>query len=117
VFLVTRNLPNAVSAGHNFHFVPYDYGPFDSAVYEEASSLAAKGLATIAPSGMGRWNSYSATEDGARHGQEILAGTDPRTREYITNISEWVRAQSFGSLVRSIYDAYPEMKANSIFEY
>jgi hypothetical protein len=30
-------------------------------------------------------------------------------------VSDWVRAQSFNSLVKAIYDAYPEMKVNSIF--
>src|SRR5258708_4475977 len=33
-FLVTRNMPQIVQ-GTGFHFVPYDYGPFDSDVYNE----------------------------------------------------------------------------------
>ena len=115
-FLLTRNIPDAVTEGPNFHFVPYDYGPFNSDVYEEASSLAAAGLAVIAPSGMGRWHTYAATQEGVARGQEVLRHMDERTRQYISRITDWVRGQGFGSLVRSIYEAYPEMRANSIFQ-
>lgn len=116
VFLVSRNLPHLITDGEPFAFVPYDYGPFDSAVYDEAERLASSGLAAIVPSGVGRWNIYSATEEGVRAGIEILASVDVASSEYISNVSQWVRSQGFGALVRSVYEAYPEMRANSIFQ-
>jgi hypothetical protein len=116
VFLITRNLPNLVTEGDRFEFVPYDYGPFDSDVYLEAEELQRTGAATIASSGSGRWNVYSATDEGAKRGSEVLSRLAPQSRQYVENVSNWIRSQSFGSLVRSIYEAYPEMRQNSIFQ-
>jgi hypothetical protein len=39
----------------------------------------------------------------------------PPTREYIASVASWVRQLSFQQLVASIYNKYPEMKANSVF--
>jgi hypothetical protein len=114
VFLVTRNMGRLVD-GPAFNFVPYDYGPFDSNVYAEAEALRQAGAVAIAPSGVGRWNTYAATEAGAARGKALLAQLDGPAQQYLREVSNWVRAQSFSSLVKAIYDAYPEMRANSIF--
>jgi uncharacterized protein len=116
LFLVARNVPHVVNEGPNFNFVAYDYGPFDSAVYAEARALASDGEAVIAQSGVGRWDTYSASEAGVARGRAILAALDEAPRNYIQSVSSWVRAQTFSGLVRSIYDAYPEMRENSIFQ-
>jgi hypothetical protein len=114
VFLVTRNMPQIVQGG-GFNFVPYDYGPFDADVYTEATFLHHAGDAIIAPSGTGRWNTYAATESGVARGRALLRALPASAQQYLSDVSTWVRAQSFSSLVKSIYDTYPEMRANSIF--
>jgi hypothetical protein len=35
---------------------------------------------------------------------------------YIQRISDWVRVLSFNRLVKSVYEAYPHMRAHSIFK-
>jgi uncharacterized protein len=115
VFLVTRNVPNIVDNGPGFSFVPYDYGPFDVAVYWEAEKLRDIGEAVITLSANGRWKTYAASQLGITHGNELLSALSEKIRTYISRISQWVLSQSFGSLIRAIYDAYPEMKENSIF--
>jgi hypothetical protein len=115
IFLVCENLPKVIDGGPSFTFAPYDYGPFDSNVYAEAETLQALGCAVIAPSPYGRWNTYAASDDGLNRGRQILDGLDEPTRKYLKDTSEWVRRQSFSGLVRSIYEAYPRMRANSIF--
>jgi hypothetical protein len=114
VFLISRNLPRLFD-GPGFKFVPYDYGPFDSDVYQEAENLRRAGDAIIAPSDVGRWSTYAASEAGVTRGRGLLARLDEPARQYLQKVSDWVRSQSFSSLVKSIYDAYPEMRANSIF--
>ncbi len=116
IFLITKNVPDIVDDGPGFNFEPYDYGPFDSGVYLEADNLSRAGSAVIAPSGYGRWNTYAATDAGLKPGTDILNGLQEEIRQYIKDISTWVRAQSFSSLVKSIYQAYPETAANSIFK-
>jgi hypothetical protein len=115
MFLIATNAPSLVTEGPSFNFVPYDYGPFDRAVYAEASSLKQEGLADIQPSGWGQWNMYSSSKEGTEKGNELLARMSAARRKYVTETSHWVRAQSFTSLVKSIYKAYPNMRANSIF--
>ncbi|MER9949948.1 hypothetical protein [Mesorhizobium sp. M0047] len=115
MFLVSRNIPATVSEGPGFNFVPYDYGPFDTAVYNEANALSSSGFAIITPSGSGRWSNYSVSGTGQARGQELLQLLEPPIRDYIQQVATWVRSQSFGSLVKSIYNAYPDTKVNSIF--
>jgi hypothetical protein len=115
IFLVCQQMPELITGGPGFDFRPYDYGPFDADVYSVADSLQRDGGAVIAPSPYGRWNTYAATDDGVAVGQEILAGLEADSREFLQRTSDWVRAQGFSSLVKSIYDAYPSMRENSIF--
>jgi hypothetical protein len=114
-FLVTRNLPDLVDDGSNFEFEPYDYGPFDHNVYGESEALNRDGMVEIIREDGTRWNRYAASDAGVNRGADILARMSDRERSYVAEVSAWVRAQSFESLVRSIYSAYPEMRVNSVF--
>jgi len=110
-FLLDRN-----GLARGFHFAPYDYGPFDRAVYDQASALAERGLVSINPAQWGRWNVYAATSDGIDAGREVLDDIQPIEAAYVRDVVEWVKNQSFASLVKSIYQQYPEMRENSIFQ-
>lgn len=115
-FLVSTNLPNIVHRGPKFDFVPYNYGPFDRNVYVEAEQLRDAGRALIVPSCKGQWMTYAASGAGVEEGNASLQRLRKKTNSYIQSVSEWVLAQSFGSLVKAIYDEYPEMRQNSIFQ-
>jgi len=116
VFLLDRNLPRLVDKGPGYHFVPYNYGPFDRNVYVEAERLRDAGDAIIAPAPNGRWYTYAASEAALSRDDVILCRLTAKHRQYLVSVVQWVLAQSFSSLVKSIYDAYPEMKENSIFQ-
>src|SRR5437764_1032670 len=60
LFLVSRNLPEEVLGGPLYNFEPYNYGPFDPAVYHDAIRLVAQRLAVISKSPRG-WTQYEAT--------------------------------------------------------
>lgn len=116
LFLATRNLPDIVTEGEGYSFQPYDYGPFDKGVYGDIWAMAQEEeLAEVRGSAYGRWNEYRATEAGVSAGEAVLDRMSPREREYLTKISNWVRSLSFTQLVSAIYEAYPEMRKNSIF--
>lgn len=116
VFLVSRNLPSLISNGEPFDFKPYDYGPFDRAVYQEIQSLRSEGMALVGYDAFGRYDTYSASPEGVAVGKRLLDSLAPAQRDYIRQVADWVRRQTFASLVKSIYEAYPEMRANSIFK-
>jgi uncharacterized protein len=116
IFLIHTNLPHLVHTGPRYNFVPYNYGPFDRNVYVDAEHLRNEGAAIIAPAPSGRWMTYAASDAGLQRGEQVLSRLKRKSRRYVESVAEWVLAQSFGSLVKSIYDAYPEMKENSIFQ-
>lgn len=115
VFLICDQFPEIINEGPGFNFEPYDYGPFDAAVYSEIDQLARSGKAVIAPSGSGNWNTYAASDRGVEEGWQLSHSLNKDVSDYIEKVSEWVRSMTFSKLVRSIYDAYPQMRANSIF--
>ena len=103
----------AVLGGPFFKFVPYDYGPFDQAVYAGLDELAQRNLATI--QNTGRYRVYGLSQTGQMEGRRLLETMQPTTKDYVVNLANWVRQLSFQQLVASIYNKYPEMKANSVF--
>jgi hypothetical protein len=115
VFIVCDQVPDLIDEGPGFNFRPYDYGPFDADVYADIADLQLSGEAVIAPSGSGNWNTYAASDAGLSRGQGLLYEMEEDEYQYLEKISNWVRSLSFNRLVKSIYDKYPHMRANSIF--
>jgi uncharacterized protein len=111
-FLLDREAAKLTDGPH-FNFEPYDYGPFDSAVYNGLEELARQDRARVDSSG--RYRVYALARRGYIEGERILDDLPPNARDYIKSISEWVRQLSFQQLVASIYNRYPEMKAKSVF--
>ncbi|MDE0099432.1 MAG: hypothetical protein OXM87_07475 [Truepera sp.] len=115
-FLLDENIANALG-GKQFKFKPYDFGPFDKDVYKELEILESKGLVWInTDSQENSRRQYTLTFNGQGKGNEELASLDPGVQQYVKELSSWVRRLSFAQLVGSIYNAYPHMRKNSIFQ-
>ncbi|QJR04188.1 hypothetical protein HH800_19510 [Sphingobium yanoikuyae] len=113
-FLIDKNVALALG-GQQFNFEPYDYGPFDSAVYSDLDWLSVPQEGSVEIVRSGRYRTYRLTQRGLQLGQQRLDQLDPETRSYFGRAKDWVKSLSFQDLVRSIYQAYPETRANSIF--
>jgi hypothetical protein len=111
-FLLDREAAAALG-GPFFNFVPYDYGPFDQAVYAGLDDLARHNLTSVQSTG--RYRVYGLSQTGQIEGRRLLDTLQPAVREYVANVARWVRQLTFQQLVASIYNKYPEMKANSVF--
>lgn len=111
-FVLQKEIPAQTGESH-FNFEPYDYGPFDVGVYRKLEELSQEGMVEIIH---GKWNSYRLTNSGQEKGKEILEKLDSPIQEYIVKLSQFVRSLSFSELVSTIYKAYPDMKANSVFQ-
>lgn len=115
-FLLDENLSGIIGT-RQFAFEPYDYGPFDKAVYRELEILQNQGLVNIeqvgASAGQRR---YSLTPRGQQAGEQALSQRPEFARQYMVELSAWVRSLSFAQLVGSIYKAYPNMRENSVFQ-
>jgi hypothetical protein len=112
LFLLQKRYPSAVPDSYDFS--PYNYGPFDAAVYYDAEGLANQGLAEISRSTSG-WRTYAATPAGLERAKIVAKEADPKALEFAKRAVDWARGISFSDLVKAIYQEFPEMKANSIF--
>ncbi len=116
LFMLARNLDDAQRRTAGFYaFAPYDYGPFNADVYRDAQVLQQEGLIAIEPADGVTYRRYSATPSGLERCHQLRVSLQPTVAEYLDGVVEWVRSLSFSALVRAIYQAYPEMKANSVF--
>ena len=115
LFLASEEVPDAFELLSRFNFQPYDYGPFDSAVYSEIERLEQNGLAEIAYAPNGRWRLYRATEEGIERAQNLYAALTAQQVELLKRIVRLVRTLSFNELVSAIYRSYPRMRERSVF--
>jgi hypothetical protein len=113
LFLIDRQIPEHVGGPH-FHFEPYHYGPFDRAVYQELEKLAVRGLVAIDQSSAPR--TFALTAEGEAWGRAALNTLSVPGQDFVRRAATFVRDQSFSSLVSAIYKAFPEMRANSVFQ-
>lgn len=110
-FLLDRELDGECGCPH-FNFRPYDYGPFDEAVYRQIERLAARGLATIDEARPYRL--YGLTAKGFRRGELALVPLPDRVGDYLATVSEWVFSLDFRDLLTSIYEYAPDMAVRSV---
>ena len=115
LFLLGRELSDAV--GENYYvFQPYNFGPFDADVYHDAEKLAAQGLVAIHREPWRSWVEYQATPAGLKYARKIQTEVAPEAFAYLRKTVAWAQSLSFQALVRSIYQRYPEFRANSVFQ-
>ena len=104
------------SAGSQFYsFVPYDYGPFDAAIYSDLRRMMREGHLEGEWSPGRSWKNYRLTRHGRKAAIVIEHDADARLVEFLGRIVVWVRKRSFSDLLRSVYAAYPEFAVNSVF--
>lgn len=112
LFLIDRNAGPQLG-GPFFHFVPYDYGPFDVGVYQAYDAL--KRIQLCEDPGTGRDRRYRLSHEGRIRAREVLHSMAPELRDYFGRVATFVQSLSFAALVSSIYKQFPEMKVNSVF--
>lgn len=115
MFLLDRQMPDVFDTTSRFAFRPYDYGPFDPNVYVEIERLQVEGLAEIAVNPARAMKLYAATAQGLEAAESLRSRLLPAQVAFIREVSDFVRRLSFSELVSAIYEAYPDMRQNSIF--
>ena len=111
LFLLDREAFQLVDGPH-FNFQPYNYGPFDKAVYQVLDELDKDELVTIRSGGWQR--TYALTPTGQNDGDRLLGKLPDAAQKYIRSASAFVLKLNFLELVSAIYKAYPDMQENSI---
>lgn len=114
LFLFGQEVGSSIGAQY-YSFVAYDYGPFDAAIYADLRRLMREGHVRGEWSQGRSWKNYALTPEGRRTALVLESDADARLAEFLGRIAVWVKGRSFSDLLRSIYAAYPEFAANSVF--
>jgi hypothetical protein len=115
LFLLGKDFPDVVGGESYYHFEPYNYGAFDANVYSDAEALEGQSLTTISQT-YGGWKQYAAAPAGLAKARELEQQAPSHVVGHIKNLVAWAKGLSFNELVRAVYEAHPETKANSIFK-
>ena len=116
LFLLDRKLSSMQKGTDRIYsFEPYDYGPFDAAVYGDAEALSHEGLMEIQLQPGQTYRRYAITPTGQTAGGAIAGRLDPGVLDYARALVDWVQRLSFNELVSAVYKEFPEMKARSVF--
>ena len=116
LFLIDKQCHGRIPTSTFYDFEPYHYGPFDAEVYRDADELADEGMVLRFQSNRGAWMNTISTHSGRERADQLKEEMDPEIVQYIDDVVEWAQGLSFRELVASIYQAYPEFKANSVFQ-
>ena len=104
------------SLGTEFYsFEPYDYGPFDAAIYVDLRRLTSLGHVMGEWSPGRSWKNYAITGPGREVARELESDADARLAAFLERVVTWVGGRSFSGLLRNVYAAYPEFAVNSVF--
>lgn len=92
-----------------FAFQPYDYGPFDAAVYRSRDALLGQGFLQRA----GGYDACVLTDEGRGRAAQ-LEGWLGENADWLKRIGRWACSRSFAQLLREVYAEYPDFAARSI---
>jgi DNA-binding PadR family transcriptional regulator len=111
MFLFTKEGPPEVR--QIYHFVPYVYGPFDKAIYEDLDGLEARGLIASESESATNRRYFRLTPRGKQLADAVLLEAPKAAVDQLRQIKATVTSLSFLRLLRRVYGRYPEFAIRS----
>jgi hypothetical protein len=96
-----------------YKFIPYNYGPFCADIYQDLAILESKGL--VITDKAQKWQVFTITKKGLEKAEIDSGSLSNPVRNYIRVLIVWIKAQTFSSLLQSVYKKYPDYAINSVF--
>ena len=112
LFLVGYDLAKLVGADF-YTFRPFDYGPFDATVYQDAEAQAAQGLVTIRSHPVTK-RVFSLTMTGITRARALEPELHADAARHCRYIVQWVQSQTFQELTQAIYEQFPAYAEQSV---
>ena len=110
--LVGHDLAKLVGAGF-YTFRPFDYGPFDATVYQDAEEQSAQGLVTIR-SHPATKRVFSLTMTGITRVRALEPELPADAVRHCRYIVQWAQSQTFQELTQAIYERFPAYAERSV---
>jgi uncharacterized protein YwgA len=103
--------------GKDFYdFEPYLYGPYCTRLASDLDKLCKSGELVPSYTTGYRRTEYMLAPEGFRVASDMRTSVDARALDFVERTVAWVKAQTFSSLLASIYKWYPEYATKSIFK-
>ena len=115
MFLLGKEAGDYLGEEEFYTFIPYDYGPFDSAIYTDVEELIRQGFVTQEGVPGRSWSMYRLTPQGQRVVEKLQSLGHSAAVAYLGSVVKWATSQSFSGLLRAIYAKYPDYQARSVF--
>lgn len=97
-----------------YEFEPYLYGPCSFEIYEDLEVLKGKGLIDEERAPYQRWSYYRLTANGIAEAENVLKEITDPLRAKMMDIKRLVMELSFLSLLKYVYEKYPEYGKHSL---
>lgn len=110
--MAARNNKNLAPEGV-FNFGPMDYGPCAPDIYNALDVLERSGQIQKLPVPGETWSKLIATTVGRAAATEIYK-SNRDTASFLASLRAWTDKQSFRSLLRTVYEKWPEYAVNSV---
>jgi uncharacterized protein len=114
MFVFAREAERKLGKENFYDFVPYNYGPFDAAIYRDLADLERRGQVQIFNPTAGAARRYAITPVGILSASQIRE-QDETHASFLGEVVRWVEGKSFPDLIRAIYSSWPEYRQNSVF--
>jgi len=106
----------AVQDKEKYAFEPLHYGPYSRELRRDVEDLVRQGLAEKRPVPGYTWSEYVLTPAGLGKATALLS-TAPQTElRRLFDIKKEITGVPFGTLLRDVYEKYPDFAVNSIFQ-
>lgn len=98
-----------------YQFEPLHYGPYSRELRRDVERLARQGL--VAKEGVPgyTWKEYRLSADGMAQARELLADAPRPQLIKLFQIKKEITEASFATLLRNVYDKYPDYATKSVF--
>ncbi len=117
-FLIDEKLPASRDCPEgvpSFEFRPEGFGPFDRKVFDVLNELYNEGSVKLLGDSWNPTRAYEVTAVGLENGKQFVDEIPETPRLYIETLGKWVFSVTIAQLISTIYQAFPEMKVNSVF--
>ncbi|MEX0750512.1 MAG: hypothetical protein WD359_06850 [Dehalococcoidia bacterium] len=112
LFYISRS--DQIPSTEKYTFVPYNYGPYSKAIYDDLDELVANQLAVPVQNTSRRWSQYQLTPAGTEHVRQLMPEIPGEWVVLAAETRHLVTSLTFKALLRRVYAEYPDFAENSI---
>ena len=97
-----------------YEFVPYNWGPCSFEIYTDIDELIERGMVQRFATGRG-WSCYGLTGEGKAKAEQLRMSAKQAYLKGLDEWREWVITQPFKTLLKEVYQRYPDYAVASVF--